>query len=133
MGQGFYANGGRIWSNKGEPAILYFKVTAAADVAASGYTVNEGGDFVSAVTRTAEGDMKIALRQGFPAFLGLELLSTTRADSRMYLDNATNIGSATDPHVDVTFREGTPADTDPDSAVMHFALHVKRTQTSFAA
>jgi len=134
MGKGTYPNGGLIAANVGDPAIIYVTITAAADVQASGYAVTKGGDYVSAVTRPAEGDMKIALRQGFPQFLGFSFLGSTRAGSFPYLDTAASIGDGTDPHIDLTWQEGDPlADKDPDSAVIQLALHVKRTKTGFSA
>ncbi len=127
MGKALNArNGGRIFANHPEPWEVSFKVTAAADVAANGYTVNDsGGGLISACTRTAEGDMKIALAEPLAGFRGLSMIAS-RADSKLTMDNITSIGTASDPHIDVTFTEG-GADTDPDSSVMYFTLRFYRT------
>ncbi len=124
-----FPNGGRIFSNRPEPCSVDFKVTAAADVAADGYTVNDsGGGLVIACTRTAEGDMKIALADTLAGFRGLRMIST-RANSALTMDNITDIATASGPHIDVTFI-ATATDTDPDAAVMHFILDFYRTTTA---
>lgn len=120
MAENFFPNGGRVFCSEHEPVMIPFKITAAADVAANGYAVSDGGEFVSEVTRTAEGKAKIALRQAFPGFLGLDL-TTTRTATTMVLENDTS-SDASDPHLDVEFQTvaASPADVDPDSAVMYF-------------
>ena len=124
-----FPNGGRIFSNRPEPCSVDFKVTAAADTEADGYTVNgSGGGLVTACTRTAEGDMKIALSDPLAGFRGLRMIST-EPDSMLTMDNITNIAAVSDPHIDVTFTvAGT--DADPDAGVMHFILDFYRTTTT---
>lgn len=127
---GMPRSGGKMYCNRPQPFTVVAKITAASDVEASGYTVTEGKDYVSAVTRTAEGKAKIALRQSFPRFDGFDL-TTDELASTCTLENDSS-SSGSDPHLDVRFQSigTTPADTDPDSAVMIFRLHFGMTSNA---
>jgi len=129
-----FPNGGRIFANRPEPCSVDFLITAAADVGGGGgagvdYVVTgSGGGLITGCTRTAEGDMKIALSDPLAGFLGLRMI-TTRANSHLTMDNITNIAAVSDPHIDVTF-VATGTDTDPDGATMYFILDFYRTTTT---
>lgn len=121
----YMPNGGRILSNEHQPAILYVKFTGAADVEANGYTVNDGTEVVSAVTRTAEGKLKIAFRKAYPALLAIDIIHSGLAKT-VTIENNT-LTTPSDPHIDLEVQSvgTTPADVDPDSVVFYAAVHVK--------
>lgn len=110
-------------ANRGGVMLAFVKVTAAADVNANGYTVNEGSNVVSGVTKTAEGKAKLALTDPSVKFLGI-WLTTTLTGSFMILENDSST-SGSDPHLDVIFEIADGTDTDPDAAVMYFLIAFK--------
>jgi hypothetical protein len=120
-----YPNGGRVYCNRAEPVNVDFCLTGAADVNANGYTVTDSGGIVSAAAKTAEGDLKITLREPLRGFRCLRMIST-RADSKLTLDSVADINTPSDPHIHVTFTEA-GSDADPDGATMYFVLEAYRT------
>lgn len=101
---------------------IHFKFTAAADVAANGYTVNKGAGFISSVTRSAEGVIVITLKDKYPSLLGATL-HCSKDDTYLVLDSEAVLASGT---VTWTARTG-GADVDPDSAVFYGSITVLMT------
>jgi hypothetical protein len=105
-------------SNAPEETTIHLRCTAAADVAAEGYAINDGDGFVTSVTRSAEGVMRITLTDRYAKFINAHVLGNR--DDSVPQFNAEAVNSAT-PTVDIVWREGA-ADKDPDSAEIRVTL-----------
>jgi hypothetical protein len=110
-------------TNEREAVCIFCRVTAAADVAANGYTVLStiGGDKVASVARSAEGIAVITLRDKYAAFLGLDY--DISRDNVLITKDAETV--ATTKLITVTFRTTAGADADPDSAVINLRIWLK--------
>lgn len=116
-----FPNSGRMYCNEYFPVAIFGKITAAADVAANGYTVTEGGEFITSVTRTAEGVARILLSDTYNQLLSVQAILSLDDYTVHY--TAEDVDGST-PYIDLTFRTGA-ADTDPDSAIIFLAIHLK--------
>jgi hypothetical protein len=107
------------YANERDVVLLLVKFTGAADVAASGYTINYGNG-VATIARTAEGVITITLRDQYAIFLGLDY-DISLDDYTITVDSEDVDGAKT---IVLTCRTGA-ADTDPDSAVIGLRIWVK--------
>jgi hypothetical protein len=106
-------------SNESGEITLHFKVTAAADVEADGYTISDGSEIVSSFARTDEGDITITLHNNYKKFFNLIMLTTLANQDLIFVSEDVD----GDKTILITIGvSGTP--TDPDSAVMYFTLKV---------
>ena len=105
---------------------IYAKITAAADVAADGYTVTTGGAYVTSVARTGEGDATITLTDGYNIMLGC-VATISKADTT--LQWVSEDVDATTPVILVTFVTAGSA-ADPDSAVIYLEITLRNSSVS---
>lgn len=111
------------FSNVPELVDLHIKLTGAADVDASGYTINHGDSLVSAVAKTAEGKAKITLKQAFYEVVSFSG-ACSLAGSFIHLENDTVNNS--DPHIDIIFQNDAGTDADPDAGVIYLRVGLRR-------
>ena len=114
------------YTNEANVTRIYCKVTAAADVAADGYTVAAGSGYVSSVTRTAEGTFTLDLADAYPAFLGVHA-TISKADTTIQF-SAEDVAGTTPTVTLKTITAGSAAD--PDSATMYFELVLRNSSVS---
>ena len=113
--------GGKVLASVNETHNLYFRFTGAADVAADGFTINEGGEYISAVARLAEGTITVTFRDTWNAVLGVNGSSNT-ADSQLVLTS----DSINDTTPTLVLRhEVAGSDTDADGAILRGVIHLR--------
>jgi hypothetical protein len=102
-----------VVSNEAEPALVFAKVTFAADAEANGATVDRGSRFTTALTRTGEGLWTWDLADTYSAVLFVGAIGT-KIDTDVDLVSDT---VATDGKINIKFATAGVA-ADPDSAVV---------------
>ncbi len=103
---------------------VFLKVTAAADVDASGYTINYGSDLVSTVVKNTEGVMDITPSFPITDLVGLSVVGT---QTTAVTGNFTSVTTGASPLVKITFNDNSDATTngaatDPDSNVIFVTM-----------
>lgn len=109
----------RLYATIYDLVIAHVEITAAADVAANGYTVGEGSSFVASAARTAEGVMLVTLKDTSPKILNA-LCTCTKKDT---VCTPTAV-SGTAGTVEITF-DTAGSDADPDSATIHLTILIR--------
>lgn len=108
-------------TNVPELVTIHARITAAADVDASGYTVTTGSHYISSVTKSAEGIAVVTMKDPYQALEGLSCLLSI--DDHTVTVDSTSLNDST-PTINLTFRTGA-ADADPDSAEIYLTLHLR--------
>jgi hypothetical protein len=101
---------------------MHIRLTGAADVEASGYTITKGSGYLTSATRTGEGVIQLAFKDRFKQIVGCHVLSSLQ-DIVPYL-SAVSLDDAT-PTIDITcelFSDSAGAAVDPDSGILDITL-----------
>lgn len=119
---------GHLPHNEVGTCLVNLKFTAASNVAGSGYTVNEGSEYVSSVTRADEGKATITLRDAYKKLLAIH--GTCTQSTAVFNPNLVNssITTSTGGTINIGFRSvaNAAAYLDPDSNVCHVSIWLKR-------
>lgn len=115
---------GGLWrhsySNVRDEVNFYFKATGAADVDASGYTLN-WGEGVTSVTKNAEGEVLVTLARTYPSG-SLRYANLVLSDTAIGVASFTVVKSVDEDAsggAQIVFTVNNGSDVDPDSTVLY--------------